>query len=145
LIKANIQEQEQRRKDKEAIQDTIEKYRLRIEELRLIENEGKTLLHSYLSNLKHLKFEAYKNNTKDEVLAMHNHQQLTLSKLETRFKELQLRREGAAKKLTTYNEKITVNFTSHYEGSNFGEVQGYGENQTKGRRYHTIEATEKCR
>lgn len=49
------------------------------------------------------------------------------------------------KKLTTYNEKITVNFTSHYEGSNFGEVQGYGENQTKGRRYHTIEATEKCR
>jgi len=108
LIKANIQEQEQRRKDKEAIQDTIEKYRLRIEELRLIENEGKTLLHSYLSNLKHLKFEAYKNNTKDEVLAMHNHQQLTLSKLETRFKELQLRREGAAKKLTTYNAHLTL-------------------------------------
>jgi hypothetical protein len=48
------------------------------------------------------------------------------------------------KKLTSFNEMITVNFTSHYEGSNFGEVQGYGENQAKGKRYHTIEATEKC-
>lgn len=48
------------------------------------------------------------------------------------------------KKLTSFNEKITVNFTSHYEGSNFGEVQGYGENQTKGKRYHTIETTEQC-
>jgi Cyclic nucleotide-binding domain len=28
-------------------------------------------------------------------------------------------------KVTSYNEKIMVNFTSHYEGSNFGEVQGY--------------------
>ena len=28
-------------------------------------------------------------------------------------------------RLTSYNEKIIVNFTSHYEGSNFGEVQGY--------------------
>jgi hypothetical protein len=48
------------------------------------------------------------------------------------------------KKMTSYNEKITVNFTSHYEGSNFGEVQAYGENQTKGKRYHTIETIEKC-
>lgn len=37
-----------------------------------------------------------------------------------------------------------VNFTSHYEGSNFGEVQGYTENQKKGKRYHSIETTEKC-
>jgi hypothetical protein len=42
------------------------------------------------------------------------------------------------KKTTSYNTKLTVNFTSHYEGSNFGEVQGYGENQKKGKRYHTI-------
>lgn len=47
-------------------------------------------------------------------------------------------------KLTSYNEKIMVNFTSHYEGSNFGEVQGYTENQKKGKRYHSIETTEKC-
>ena len=42
------------------------------------------------------------------------------------------------KKTTSNNTKLTVNFTSHYEGSNFGEVQGYGENQKKGKRYHTI-------
>ena len=40
--------------------------------------------------------------------------------------------------MTTYNEKIMVNFTSHYEGANFGEVAAYGENQVKGKRYHTI-------
>jgi hypothetical protein len=36
---------------------------------------------------------------------------------------------------------MTVNFVSHYEGSNFGESQAFGEMQQRGKRYHTTEAT----
>lgn len=31
------------------------------------------------------------------------------------------------KKITSYNDKVTVNFVSHYEGSHFGEAQLMGD------------------
>ena len=49
------------------------------------------------------------------------------------------------KKITSYNEKIEVNFLSHYEGSNFGEAQLIGEKNEKSKRYNSTVATEKCK
>lgn len=45
---------------------------------------------------------------------------------------------------TSFNEKMTVNFVSYYEGSNFGELQSFPEEHKRGKRHHTTEATEKC-
>lgn len=44
------------------------------------------------------------------------------------------------KKQTSYNEKITVNFISHYEGSNFGDAHLMGERNQKSKRHHTAVA-----
>lgn len=46
------------------------------------------------------------------------------------------------KKTTSYHEKITVNFVSHYEGSNFGEAQLVGEKNQKAKRHHSTIAAE---
>lgn len=108
LLESNTQKLDQLRSSKEATQATIEKYKLRIDELRLKENEGTTWLQVSLSNIKHLDFDTYKNYTKAEVITLLNQQQLTLTKLEARFKQLQTKREDASKKLTTYEAQLAL-------------------------------------
>ena len=49
------------------------------------------------------------------------------------------------KKTTSYHEKITVNFLTHYEGSSFGEPQLVGGKEQKAKRHHSTVAVQKCK
>ena len=46
------------------------------------------------------------------------------------------------KKTTSYQEKLTVNFITHYEGSNFGDAQLVGDKNQKAKRHHSVRACE---
>ena len=46
------------------------------------------------------------------------------------------------KKTTSYQDKLTVNFITHYEGSNFGDAQLVGDKNQKAKRHHSVRASE---
>lgn len=49
------------------------------------------------------------------------------------------------KKNTSFHDKMTVNFVTHYEGSNFGDAQLIRDKNQKAKRHHTAIACEKSK